>query len=217
MKHSDSIGELAKALAIAQGEMEHASKDKINPHFRSKYADLGSVWDAIREPLTKNGLSVIQLPSMTDDGKICISTMLLHSSGQFVEASYALPPTKADPQGFGSAITYMKRYALTGMGVAPEDDDGNQASVRDTQPDRIQPEGVRTLPSSDRKAKANAWGSAALEALPTMDRATFGTWRAKYATAVAEVRDFNEALHKRITDAILKRSLELSQIATAAE
>lgn len=130
MMKSAELGSLAAALAKAQGEMEAASKDKVNPHFKSKYADLGSIWDAIRAPLTKNGLSVVQLPHTAEDGTVRVTTILLHSSGQFIEASYCLPATKQDAQGFGSAITYMKRYALTGMGVAPEDDDGNLASQR---------------------------------------------------------------------------------------
>ncbi len=130
MRHSESLSDLAKALSAAQGEMENAAKAKLNPHFKSKYADLGSVWDAIREPLAKNGLSVVQLPFTDEAGAVRVSTLLMHASGQWIEASYALPPTKGDAQGYGSAITYMKRYALTGMGVAPEDDDGNAASVR---------------------------------------------------------------------------------------
>lgn len=130
MKHSENLNELAIALAKAQGKMEAASKQKENPHFRSKYADLASVWDAIRGPLAENNLSVVQLPYSDEQGRVCLSTMLLHSSGQWIEASYFLDPSKKDPQGYGSAITYMKRYALTGMGVAPEDDDGNAASQR---------------------------------------------------------------------------------------
>jgi hypothetical protein len=129
LKHSEQLDQLAKALSAAQGVMENAAKGKINPHFKSKYADLGSIWDAIREPLAKNGLSVVQLPFTDDAGLVRVSTLLLHQSGQWIEAGYALPPTKGDAQGFGSAITYMKRYALTGMGVAPEDDDGNAASA----------------------------------------------------------------------------------------
>lgn len=130
IQKSEQIAALAAALSKAQSAMEAAAKGKINPHFKSKYADLGSVWDAIREPLTANGLSIIQLPITNEAGGVQLSTILMHSSGEWIEATYGLPPTKADPQGFGSAITYMKRYALSGMGVAPEDDDGNAASRR---------------------------------------------------------------------------------------
>lgn len=128
MNRSEQINELAAALSKAQGAMENAAKAKVNPHFKSKYADLSSVWDAIREPLSKNGLSVLQLPEMDEAGNVRINTILMHASGQFIEASYALPPMQNTAQGLGSAITYMKRYALSGVGVAPEDDDGNAAT-----------------------------------------------------------------------------------------
>lgn len=130
METSDNINELAAAMAKAQGVIEGAAKDKTNPHFRSKYADLGNVWDACRKALTENGLSVIQTPHTDEAGNLHVVTMLTHSSGQWIRDTFTLPPTKADPQGYGSALTYMRRYALAAMvGVAPEDDDGNAASA----------------------------------------------------------------------------------------
>jgi ERF superfamily. len=153
LKYSPQLNELAKALAIAQGAMEAAKKDKNNPAFgkASKYADLASIWDSVREPLSKNGLSVIQLPCMDEQGRVAVATLLMHSSGQWIEATYALAPTKSDPQGFGSAITYMKRYALTGTGVAPEDDDGNAATARNGD--------VAPLPPLERPKQANGTGT----------------------------------------------------------
>lgn len=130
MRRSETIAALAAALAKAQGEMENAAKDKVNPHFRAKYADLGNIWDAIRAPLAKNGLSVVQLPFNDETGNVRLTTLLMHASGEWIETTFYLPPTKQDAQGVGSALTYMKRYALTGMGVAPEDDDGNAATAR---------------------------------------------------------------------------------------
>lgn len=122
------IDKLAEALAKAQREIQNAAKDKANPYFKSKYADLASVWEACREPLTKNGLAVIQKARATEGG-IEVETMLVHSSGQFVTETLSLPVVKADAQGIGSAITYARRYALSAMvGVAPEDDDGNAAA-----------------------------------------------------------------------------------------
>ena len=124
MSMSESIAELAKALAMAQSEIKGAAKDSTNPHFKTKYADLASVWDACREPLTKNGLSVAQSTRMEGNAVVVI-TMLLHSSGEYIRGEISLPPTKPDPQGHGSAITYARRYALAAMvGIAPEDDDG---------------------------------------------------------------------------------------------
>ena len=127
---SDTIAEIAKALALAQAEMRGAVKDSENPHLKSKYADLASVWDACREPLTKNGLSVVQSTRM-EGSAVVVVTMLLHSSGEYISGEISLPPVKTDPQGHGSAITYARRYALAAMvGVSPEDDDGNAGSGR---------------------------------------------------------------------------------------
>jgi hypothetical protein len=126
-RQSESIKELATALAKAQSEVKGALKDSNNPFFKSKYADLGSVWDAVREPLAKNNLAIVQFPQ----GDCSLLTILTHSSGEYMSASYTMTPTKKDPQGIGSAITYMRRYALQSvMGVCPEDDDGNQASEK---------------------------------------------------------------------------------------
>jgi hypothetical protein len=126
---SDSIAELAAALAKAQGQIKSAAKDKTNPHFKSKYADLASVWDAIREPLSTNGLSVTQLYSNTQDSVIVV-TMLLHASGQWIKSRGSMPVAQKTAQGFGSSLTYLRRYSLSALvGVAAdEDDDGNAAS-----------------------------------------------------------------------------------------
>lgn len=125
---SESVTELSKALSACQGEIGKAHKDSNNPFFKSKYADLTSVFDAIREPMAKHGLSIVQFPCDSEKG-VGLITRLSHSSGEYMEMFYSMRPTKDDPQGRGSAITYMRRYALQSiMGVAPEDDDGNAAS-----------------------------------------------------------------------------------------
>ncbi len=129
MNRSESINELAAALAKAQAVMAGASKDNLNPHFKSKYADLASVWDACRKPLSDNGLSVVQTATASDDGRVGVETMLMHSSGQWLSEVLLMRPVKDDPQGVGSCVTYARRYALAAVaGVAPEDDDGNAAS-----------------------------------------------------------------------------------------
>jgi hypothetical protein len=127
---SEQINDLAAALSKAQKEIKGAVKDSTNPHFKSSYADLASVWEACREAITSNGLAVVQTPHTDEAGNCHIVTMLTHASGQWIRDTFSLPPTKADPQGYGSAITYMRRYALAAIvGVAPEDDDGNAASA----------------------------------------------------------------------------------------
>lgn len=129
MRTSEAINELAAALAKAQGAIEGAKKDSLNPHFKNKYADLASVWDACREQLSKNGLSVIQ-PVVTADGRTVTVTRLMHTSGQWIEdGGIPLILSKDDMQGLGSALTYSRRYGLMAMvGIAPEDDDGNAAA-----------------------------------------------------------------------------------------
>lgn len=130
MKKSESIASLAEALSKAQGEIVGAKKDENNPFFKSKYADLASVWDACRGPLSKHGLSVIQAPTRID-GDLVLLTVLAHRSGEWVESEYPLRPVREDPQGMGSCLTYARRYALAALvGVYQIDDDGNDASTR---------------------------------------------------------------------------------------
>ena len=128
MNKSESIKSLAIALNKAQGEMGGAAKGANNPFFKSKYADLGSVVQAIKEPFANNGLSYVQLP-VEDNGRIGIETILMHSSGEWLSGSFTVQLSKQDAQGAGSAITYCRRYSLQAVaGIPSEDDDGNAAS-----------------------------------------------------------------------------------------
>jgi len=129
LKSSD-IGELATALSKTQAKIRNAQTDKTNSHFRSKYADLSSVWEACRGPLTENGLCVSQCPEWRGE-KLILITILMHTSGQWIGGSYPISPEKETPQGFGSALTYARRYSLASMvGVAPDDDDDGNAAMR---------------------------------------------------------------------------------------
>lgn len=130
-ERSETIKELAIALAKAQAQIAPASKSAENPHFRSRYADLPAVWDACRKPLTDHGLSVVQMPvDAGEPGRVALMTMLLHTSGEFISSTVSTRLQKDDAQGIGSALTYLRRYALSAMVgvVADEDDDGNAAS-----------------------------------------------------------------------------------------
>ena len=120
---------LYSALAAAQGEMGKALKDTSNPHFKSKYADLASVCDACMPALSKHGIAVLQ-PAFDDDTGRYVKTILVHGdSGETAECRVPLIVAKNDMQGYGSAVTYARRYGLMGMaGIAPEDDDGNAAA-----------------------------------------------------------------------------------------
>ena len=131
MNKSESIKELATALAKAQGQIKGAVKDSANPFFKSKYADLASVVEAIRNAFAANGLSYIQSVEPSDKDEVRVETTILHSSGEWIGCGVlALPVSKVDAQGYGSALTYARRYSLSAAtGVAPEDDDGNAATV----------------------------------------------------------------------------------------
>lgn len=132
-----SIAELADALSIAQGQIDAASKGSVNPYFKSKYADLNALREAIREPLAANGLSIMQFASTQNDS-VSVETMLAHSSGEYVSSTLSLPVGRKfdkdgnmlplDVQSIGSAITYARRYALSAiLSLAADDDDGNAA------------------------------------------------------------------------------------------
>jgi len=135
MNKSESINELATALSKAQAAIKGAVEDSANPHFRSKYASLQSHLNAARDPLSKNGLAITQL--LTDIhcenmNLVTIETVLMHSSGQWIGSTFSVPVSKADAQGFGSAVTYARRYSFAAiLGIAPVDDDGTDAvSIR---------------------------------------------------------------------------------------
>ena len=131
MQTSEQINEIAAAMAAVQGEMKPALKDATNPHFKSKYADLSSVFEAIRGPLSKHGLTVWQ-DLGNDDRGVTVRTRIIHKSGQWVEfGPLAIPAGKQDAQGLGSAATYARRYGLSAaLGVVADLDDDGNAAVR---------------------------------------------------------------------------------------
>jgi ERF superfamily len=129
MMHSEQINELAAALAKAQGQIKGALRLSKNPFFKSAYSDLSSIWDACREPLSVNGLAVVQAPSITEDGRVSVTTLLLHASGQWIQETVSVMPKDDGPQAMGSVTTYLKRYSLAAVvGVTPEDDDDAEAA-----------------------------------------------------------------------------------------
>lgn len=122
--HSIELGALAKALSQAQAELQDAKKDSINPHFKSRFASLASVRAAITPTFSKHGLSVAQYNEPCGDKGVCVVTLLMHESGQWLKGRLYVPVVKQDPQGFGSAISYARRYALGEIAnIATDDDD----------------------------------------------------------------------------------------------
>jgi hypothetical protein len=124
---SESIAALAKAIALSQLHVENALKSSINPHFKSKYADLAEILNTVRPVFSANGIAIVQTPTF-ESGIASVETMLCHESGEFISSVCSSPVSKQDAQGIGSAITYLRRYSLAAMcGIAQEDDDGHQA------------------------------------------------------------------------------------------
>ena len=145
LTHSESLVSLAPALAQVQAEVEHAAKNAANAFLQDrgargvhKYADITEVIDTIREVMGKHGFSYSQHPGFRDGNEgalITLETLLLHSSGEWIKSEAATPLERVTAQGVGSAITYLRRYALTSIiGLGQEDDDAQEASrPRDTE------------------------------------------------------------------------------------
>lgn len=166
---------IATALASAQANMSKALKQANNPHFRSKYADLGSVMDACLPALNAAGIALIQ-PTGEDEHGRYVETVLVHGeSGESVSCRVPLIVAKNDMQGYGSAVTYARRYGLMSMaGIAPEDDDGNAAAKAAPKKEQRQEQ------KPDVQAEA-AWFGDALPKMTTADQINAVLERAKKA------------------------------------
>lgn len=127
MNASAELNELATALAKAQADIAGAHRNSDNPFFKSKYSDLAACWSAVREPLTRNGLSIVQHPSATG-ATVSLETVLLHSSGQWMSGTMTATAKDSSPQALISIVTYLRRAGLCAMAsVAPVDDDAESA------------------------------------------------------------------------------------------
>jgi len=129
MQTSESIMKISPAILAAQRSIKFAAKDATNLHFKNKYADLSSVVEAVKDALNNEGIAFIQSGSPATDGCLHLTTRLLHESGEWLQDTLVMPLPKQDPQGYGSAMTYARRYALAAItGLYQDDDDGNQGS-----------------------------------------------------------------------------------------
>lgn len=137
IQHSDQVAELFTALHGAQGALSGVVKDGRNPAFKSRYATLEAVIDTAKPALQAHGLAFVQAPGAIIDGALEVTTMLTHTSGQWLRSTVHVLLAKRDPQGVGSACTYGCRYALMAMlGLPPVDDDGEAAMERGQAPAR---------------------------------------------------------------------------------
>lgn len=132
MERSETIASLATALAKAQGEIKNPPFDRVNPHYKSRYASISAVRDAITPALSKHGLAVIQIPLNLETGHMAAQTILLHSSGEFISTTFSVPVQKQDAHGYGSALKYCRRYSLESLLCVSgdEDDDGNASLTK---------------------------------------------------------------------------------------
>ena len=197
MQHSEDIKDLAAALAKAQAQIKPASKDATNPHFKSRYADLPAVWDACRAPLSANGLSVVQLPADAGEGRVGLTSILLHASGQYISETFSTKLQQDNAQGVGSALTYLRRYALASMVgiVADDDDDGNAAS---------QPMQRNGSASYEAPAQANGNGGAG-KASEKQIKMLFAIWnKSGYEGKLSEW--IQDAYHCEINDLTIKQA-----------
>ena len=152
MNKSETIKELATALCKAQGEMKFAVKDAANPFFKSRYADLASVIEAVKLPFANNGISFVQGTDF-EDTAVIIETMLMHSSGEWLSSRLKMQPVKNDPQSVGSAITYGKRYGLQAIAGVPSDDDDGNAATHQAAP-AAKPAPAKPMPAKVKESAA---------------------------------------------------------------
>jgi hypothetical protein len=130
IEQSESIKELAVALHGASRQITHPAKNKVNPHFKNRYADLTEVIDTIRQPLSDHGLTIVQMLSGDE-----LVTQILHVSGQWIRSSAKMPTDKPGPQALGSALTYMRRYTLQAAAfISAEDDDDAEGAMQQKAP-----------------------------------------------------------------------------------
>ena len=209
---------IAKALAAAQQEMDGALKQSENPHFRSKYADLGNVIDACMPALNKHGIAVVQPIESTELGSV-VKTVLIHESGESLSCSVPLILGKQDMQGFGSAVTYARRYGLMAMaGIAPEDDDGNQAvkstpagaALRDAWKQGVE-DALPVNATPEQKAKAYADAICA-DFEGKGEKALHNRWN-NHKAIIENLEKRFPALHEQVVDAFENRMIDLQKTA----
>lgn len=180
----DNLGDLFAALSQAQSEMAPVFKEATNPHFKSKYAGLPAVCDAVIPALNKHGIAVIQSPE-SNGSLVVVETILAHKGGARLHSRLGMRPTKADPQGVGSCITYARRYALLAIaGVAPEDDDGNAASTPQEAPKRTSAALKRDGAWQEMQAKLRDCAKPS-EAMEVFHETNLSGWPAAWIDALA--------------------------------
>lgn len=184
---SPTLGRLAKALAKAQGELQNASKDAVNPHFKNKYATLASVREAITPVFSANGLSIVQLNEPHGDAGVCVVSLLIHESGEWIRSKLYVPVSKKDAQGFGSALSYARRYALAAIAnIATDDDDDANTATKSPAPKES---GTNVTKAAEPAKAPPVQGSVDVDALvKALKEAKDATQLAKASVAVGQAK-----------------------------
>lgn len=157
MKTSEQMTKMPAALLKAQATITFAAKGSVNAHFKNKYADLAAVIDAVKSALNDNGIAFVQTASPSQDGFLNLTTRLIHESGEWIEDTLTMPLQKCDPQGYGSAMTYARRYSLAAItGLYQDDDDGNQA-CRPKQEAKADDKAVQPPRESAKSVSKDTW------------------------------------------------------------
>lgn len=211
MRTSEHLNDLATALANAQGKMSNATLNKVNPHFKSKYADLAAIRDAVTLPLASEGIAIVQLVG-SDEGGAFLTTRLLHKSGQWVESVHPLPAT-AKPQEFGSALTYARRYSLAAIcGIsAEEDDDANGAS----EPMSTARPAPRTAQPQSGNAMTEWLNNAHVSLGKIKTPGDLDAWLSKNAKAMEKLLTVAADEHAKLTDKIAVKADSFNVLAAA--
>lgn len=208
---------LAKSLAAAQAEFGTVPQSGHNPFHKSKYSTLKDCWDTARPVLAKHGLSVVQMPDAGEDGRMYLTTILLHESGEHLSSRQPVMAAKQDAQSMGSAITYARRYGLTsilGLVSGDEDDDGNAATAvgkpTSRSPSKTTQQAAKTpapvAPKSTERGSPNSTIEERINAAPHL-----GGLTALYDAVKGDIEAMDEAKRNAVLELFKKRKAELSK------
>lgn len=194
--NAESTARICAALVKAQREFGPVIKDAVNPHFKNDYATLGAAIEAVTGALNRNGIALVQRCTSAN-GLVCVETVFAHESGETLSAgSLCLPPVKQDPQAYGSAITYARRYSLlAACGLSAEDDDGNATSAP------AKPVRKDAGPSADERRWAEAESMLLVDSLATCDADAFKSIRGNIAALYKRAPWLDTDARKLINDA----------------
>jgi hypothetical protein len=212
MEHGNAA--LFAALAQAQGAVENATKGSINPHFKSRYADLAEVLNTVRPVFSAYGLGILQ-SSAFDGATVSVTTTITHKDGGYVSSTASCVPAKFDAPGIGACTTYLRRYGLAAMtGVAQEDDDGNAASGRPSQPADNSRQPADNARQPDRSQAARAFVTESIKAIGSLKTETaLDDWYAENALKLARLKESYADEAKMIAGALAEQRKTLVRVA----